>query len=154
MLAAGDTWSHRSVRPTDTYIAIPAGIYLHSNCLLISTYHTMSSDDVLPTYEEAMKIHQTPWHIIEEEAMHLTFNEPSATSKIKSIISRRESASQHGVYTGPKRKSKIVVFVENMLFSNTDLATRHTLSGTLTCLSSSSSQEVPRRPTSRPGRLE
>ncbi|KAM0700398.1 hypothetical protein Q7P35_012119 [Cladosporium inversicolor] len=77
----------------------------------------MSSEDVLPTYEEALKIHQTPWHIIEEEAMNITFNEPSATSKIKSIISRRESASQYGVYTGPKRKSKIVVFVENMLFA-------------------------------------
>ena len=75
----------------------------------------MSSEDALPTYEEAMKIYQTPWHIIEEEALNLTFHEPSATSKIKSIISRRESASQHGVYTGPKRKSKIVVFVENML---------------------------------------
>lgn len=113
----------------------------------------MSSEDVLPTYEEAMKIHQTPWHIIEEEAMNLTFNEPSATSKIKSIISRRESASQHGVYTGPKRKSKIVVFVENMLFGKTDLATRHILSGTLTCLISSSSKEVPRSAASRPGRL-
>jgi hypothetical protein len=75
----------------------------------------MSSEDVLPTYEEAVKVHQTPWHIIEEETLHLTFDEPSATSKIKSFILRTESASQHGVYTGPKRKNKIVVFVENML---------------------------------------
>lgn len=73
----------------------------------------MSSEDVLPTYEEAVKVHQTPWHIIEEETIHLTFDEPSATSKIKWFISRTES--QHGVYTGPKRKNKIVVFVENML---------------------------------------
>lgn len=73
----------------------------------------MSSEDVLPTYEEAMMVHQTPWHIIEEETIHLTFDEPSATSKIKWFISRTES--QHGVYTGPKRKNKIVVFVENML---------------------------------------
>lgn len=114
----------------------------------------MSSEDVLPTYEEAMKIYQTPWHIIEEEAMHLTFNEPSATSKIKSLISRTESASQHGVYTGPKRKSKIVLFVENMLFGKIDLATRHVLNSTLTWFFSSSSKEVPRRGTSRPGRLE
>jgi hypothetical protein len=75
----------------------------------------MSSEDVLPTYEEAVMMHQTPWHIIEEEAMNITFKEPSATSKIKSLISRMESASQQDVYTGPKRKSKIVVFVENML---------------------------------------
>ena len=75
----------------------------------------MSSEDVLPTYDEAMKMYQTPWHIIEEEAMNITFKEPSATSKIKSLISRIESASQHDVYTGPKRKSKIVVFVENIL---------------------------------------
>lgn len=75
----------------------------------------MSSEDVLPTYEEAVMMHQTPWHIIEEEAMNITFKEPSATSKIKSLISRIESASQHDVYTGPKRKSKIVVFVENIL---------------------------------------
>lgn len=76
----------------------------------------MSSEDVLPTYEEAMKMYQTPWHIIEEEAMNLTFRQHStASSKIKSFISRTESASQQGVYTGPKRKSKIVVFVENML---------------------------------------
>ena len=76
----------------------------------------MSSGDVLPTYDEAMKMYQTPWHIIEEEAMNLTFREHSTTSsKIKSFISRTESASQQGVYTGPKRKSKIVVFVENML---------------------------------------
>lgn len=75
----------------------------------------MSSEDVLPTYDEAMKMYQTPWHIIEEEAMNLTFRQHStASSKIKSFISRTESASQHGVYTGPKRKSKIVVFVENM----------------------------------------
>lgn len=75
----------------------------------------MSSEDVLPTYEEALNAHQTPWHIIEEETMHLTFDEPTATSKIMSFIARTESASQQGVYTGPKRKSKIVVFVENML---------------------------------------
>jgi hypothetical protein len=75
----------------------------------------MSSEDVLPTYEEAVKVHQTPWHIIEEETLNLTFNEPSAASTIKSFISRIETASQHGVYTGPKRKSKLVVFLENML---------------------------------------
>jgi len=75
----------------------------------------MSSEDVLPTYEEAVMMHQTPWHIIEEEAMNITFKESSATSKIKSFISRMESSSQQDVYTGPKRKSKIVVFVENML---------------------------------------
>lgn len=114
----------------------------------------MSSEDVLPTYEEAMKIHQTPWHIIEEEAINLTFNEPSTTSKIKSIISRRQSASQHGVYTGPKRKGKIVVFVENMLFGKTGLATRLILNSTLTCrFFSSSSKKVPRSAASRPGRL-
>jgi len=75
----------------------------------------MSSEDVLPTYAEAMKMHQTPWHIIEEETLHLTFNETSATSKIKSFISRTESASQHGVYMGAKPKNKIIVFIENML---------------------------------------
>lgn len=117
MLAACDTWSHRSVRPT--------GFIYHNACRyrlvfhlpsLISTYHTMSSEDVLPTYDEAMKMYQTPWHIIEDEAMNLTFRQPSsASSRIKSFISRSESASQHGVYTGPKRKSKIVVFVEHML---------------------------------------
>lgn len=80
----------------------------------------MSSEDVLPTYDEAMKMYQTPWHIIEEEAMNLTFRQHStASSKIKSFISRTESASQHGVYTGPKRKSKIVVFVENMFTART-----------------------------------
>ena len=75
----------------------------------------MSSEDVLPTYEEAMKMYQTPRHIIEDEAMNLTFRQHSTTSKIISFISRIESASQHDVYTGPKRKSKIVVFVENIL---------------------------------------
>jgi len=75
----------------------------------------MSSEDVLPSYAEAVKMHQTPWHIIEEEAMHITFKEHSATSKIKSLISRMESASQHDVYTGAKRKNKVVVFVENLL---------------------------------------
>ncbi|GAB7328693.1 hypothetical protein MBLNU13_g00614t1 [Cladosporium sp. NU13] len=79
----------------------------------------MSSEDVLPTYDEAMKMYQTPWHIIEDEAMNLTFKQHSTASKIKSFISRMESASQHDVYTGPKRKSKIVVFVENMLTART-----------------------------------
>jgi hypothetical protein len=83
--------------------------------ILTSTNRTMSSEDILPTYAEAVKMHQTPWHIIEEEAMHITFREPSATSKIKSFISRTESASQHDVFTGVKRKNKLVVFVENFL---------------------------------------
>jgi len=58
---------------------------------------------------------QTPWHIIEDEAMHITFKEPSATSKIKSFISRAESASRHDVFTGVKRKSKTVLFIESLL---------------------------------------
>jgi hypothetical protein len=114
----------------------------------------MSSEDVLPTYAEAMEMYQTPWHIIEAEAINLTFKEPSATSKIKSFITRKESASQHGVYTGPKRKSKIVVFVENMMLGNTDLATCHSMNSTLTGFSSSSSKEVPRSGAPRPGRVE
>jgi hypothetical protein len=104
----------------------------------------MSSEDVLPTYEEAMMVHQTPWHIIEEETIHLTFDEPSATSKIKWFISRTES--QHGVYAGPKKKNKIVVFVENMLTGEyrarnvsqsgqyTDLSVQLELRRSFTCL--------------------
>jgi hypothetical protein len=100
----------------ESYITTRAGLDLSSiptsNTL---RYHTMSSEDVLPTYEEAVKMQQTPWHIIEEEAMHITFKEPSATSKIKSFISRAESASQHDVFAGVKRKSKTVLFIESLL---------------------------------------
>ena len=78
----------------------------------------MSSEDILPSYAEAVKMYQTPWHIIEEEAMHITFKKSSATSKIKSFISRMESASQHDVFTGVKKKSKIVLFIENLLTGN------------------------------------
>jgi hypothetical protein len=73
-------------------------------------------------------MHQTPWHIIEEEALHITFKEPSATSKIKSFISRTESASQHDVFTGVKRKTKVALFVEHLLtgeYSAHDISQSH-----------------------------
>lgn len=60
---------------------------------------------------------QTPMHILNEEATFITFKEPTASSLIKSIVSRRESDAQHDVYTGMKRKekNKIVKFLEDIL---------------------------------------
>lgn len=77
----------------------------------------MSFEESLPSYAEAMRMDQTPIHILNEEATFITFKEPSPSSLIKSIISRRESDAQHDVYTGVKRrkKNKLVKFLEDIL---------------------------------------
>lgn len=75
----------------------------------------MSSEDILPTYEEAMRMYEIPTQIIRDEAMYITFKEPSASSKIKSFILRRETEAQHDVYTGTKRKNKVAAFLGEVL---------------------------------------
>jgi hypothetical protein len=76
----------------------------------------MSSEDVLPSYAEAMKMYETPMHMLKEEAMYITFKKQSSSSKIKSFILRTESDAQHDVYTGAKKKkNKVVAIIGEML---------------------------------------
>jgi hypothetical protein len=75
----------------------------------------MSSEDVLPSYAEATRMYETPMRMLKEEAMYITFKKPSSSSKIKSFILRTESDAQHDVYTGPKKKTRVVAFIGEML---------------------------------------
>lgn len=82
----------------------------------------MSSEDVLPTYAEAIGMHETPMQILRDEAMYITFKESSTSSKIKSFVLRTESDAQHDVYTGVRKKNKVVAFLGEVLTGKTPCA--------------------------------
>lgn len=75
----------------------------------------MSTEDVLPTYEEAMRMYEIPTQIIKDEAMYITFKETSSSSKFKAFILRTETDAQHDVYTGTRKKNKVVAFLGDVL---------------------------------------
>jgi hypothetical protein len=85
----------------------------------------MSSEDVLPSYAEATSMYQTPVHILIDETINITFKEPSASSRIKSFILRKEPDTQHHIYTGVRRKSKVVAILEKVMTGKFSWPTLH-----------------------------
>lgn len=76
---------------------------------------TMSSEDILPTYEEAIRMYEIPTQMIRDEAMYITFKESSPSAKLNSSIFRKETDAQHDVYTGKRKKNKVAAFLGDVL---------------------------------------
>jgi hypothetical protein len=67
----------------------------------------MTSNDILPTYEEVMKTYQTPAHVLRFEARTITYAEESSVSKIKSFLARPDHSHTDDVHVKKTRKSKV-----------------------------------------------
>lgn len=79
----------------------------------------MSDEDILPTYAEAMKLHQTPFTMLQSEAKYITFQETApSSSKIKSYLLGTEYQPQTEA-SALRRSSASKIFskVEKLLTS-------------------------------------
>jgi hypothetical protein len=76
----------------------------------------MTSEDVLPTYEEVMRTYQTPANVLRYEARTITYgdDEPSA-SKIKSFLARPDHSHTDDVQVKQTRKSKVAKVIVKVL---------------------------------------
>jgi len=75
----------------------------------------MSSEDILPTYEEVMKTYQTPPHVLRMEARTITYGEEPSIKKIKSFLARSEHSPSDDIHVKKTRKSKVAEAIVKVL---------------------------------------
>jgi len=75
----------------------------------------MTSEDILPTYEEVMKTYQTSPHVLRMESTNIAYEEESSMSKIKSFLARPEHSSTDDVHVKKTRKGKVAEVLVKVL---------------------------------------
>jgi hypothetical protein len=75
----------------------------------------MTSEDILPTYEEVMRTYQTPANVLRYEARTITYADESSVSKIKSILARPDHSHTDDVHVKKTRKSKVAEVIVKVL---------------------------------------